>query len=720
MATFIPRTQGPQIQVQQGPQVRETTRVDSSGSEAIARGLGQAASVMSDFAQRAQERNDTAAIMSARRELSEWEHATFDPANPEGISRFKGLNALEANDVIMPDLQQRVSQISERLTPHQRQQFEGIALTFQDGIGSRLDGHMDREHSAAIKAESDAAVGAIMRDAATAGMNGDMARQEELLSELLGANEARFRAEGAGDTVIAEANRMAVSSVRRQTIESVATTDPFAAQELLDQYRDQLSPDDRARVESVLYPAVEDRAADDIVDRLLAGEAVHADAPESIDAAIILLESGGVDSAKNPESSAAGAGQFIESTWLDMIRRYRPELADGRSREEVLALRSDGSLSREMVSAYRRENAAYLQSGGVQATAVNLYAAHHFGPKGGVAFGRASDDTPMSDILSAGQMNANPYLRGKTKAQVVDGWRRRGLPVASSAPRSEPPQSESQALAWARENIENPSTRRLVMGKIRERFAIREAGEREANKAWSERVNTAMQYADPTQTLPQILGADDYAKAVSEGKIPALESLRLHRIQGTFVQDDLPFKEELYREAVIDPDAFMQRDFNDPEVQVRLSTASLAQFKSMQADATKPEKRDEWASESQLLSQAYQDIGIAGTGKKNAESRDELQRAFLREKRAFNERNNGRNPNASEMQTIINGLKQPMVREYWWRPNKEQPLYRAGENFNVPADERVQLIEGLRAAGISSPTEAQVVEAYRRGAGDTF
>src|SRR5690625_7149534 len=114
--------------------------------------MGQEDSVMTDCAQRAQERNDTAAIMSARRELSEWEHAPFDPANPEGISRFKGLNALEANDVIMPDLQQRVSQISERLTPHQRQQFEGIALTFQDGIRSRLNGHMDREDRGASKA----------------------------------------------------------------------------------------------------------------------------------------------------------------------------------------------------------------------------------------------------------------------------------------------------------------------------------------------------------------------------------------------------------------------------------------------------------------------------------------------------------------------------------------------------------------------------------------
>src|SRR5690625_7959544 len=113
MATFIPRTQGPQIQVQQGPQVRETTRVDSSGSEAIARGLGQAASVMSDFARRAQERSDTAASMSARRELAEGEHATFDPAYPERISRATGLNALQANDDIMPDLQQRVPQIRE-------------------------------------------------------------------------------------------------------------------------------------------------------------------------------------------------------------------------------------------------------------------------------------------------------------------------------------------------------------------------------------------------------------------------------------------------------------------------------------------------------------------------------------------------------------------------------------------------------------------------------
>ena len=223
MATFIPRTPGPQVQVQQGPQVRDPTRVDASGAEAIGRGLGQVAGVMSDYAQRAQERNDTAALMSARRELSEWEHSTFDPENPDGISRFKGLNALGANDEIMPALQRRVSEISERLTPAQKLQFEGIALTFQDGIGNRLNGYMDREHSAAIQVEQRAAVENLGRDAVLAGTSGDLDRQDMLLAELSGMAEAQLRSDGQGDEAVRSAQRSLASSVRRQTIEASAT-----------------------------------------------------------------------------------------------------------------------------------------------------------------------------------------------------------------------------------------------------------------------------------------------------------------------------------------------------------------------------------------------------------------------------------------------------------------------------------------------------------------
>ena len=60
---------------------------------------------------------------------------------------------------------------------------------------------------------------------------------------------------------------------------------------------------------------------------------------------IIRVESGGNSSAKNPLSSATGLGQFISSTWLRMMRTYRPDLARSLSAAEQLALRFDPTLS---------------------------------------------------------------------------------------------------------------------------------------------------------------------------------------------------------------------------------------------------------------------------------------------------------------------------------------------------------------------------------------
>ena len=41
---------------------------------------------------------------------------------------------------------------------------------------------------------------------------------------------------------------------------------------------------------------------------------------------------------------ALGLGQFVKATWLDMIRRYHPELAQGRSDAEILDLRKKSGL----------------------------------------------------------------------------------------------------------------------------------------------------------------------------------------------------------------------------------------------------------------------------------------------------------------------------------------------------------------------------------------
>src|ERR1700744_4277333 len=67
---------------------------------------------------------------------------------------------------------------------------------------------------------------------------------------------------------------------------------------------------------------------------------------------VMQLESSGDPTARAVGSSATGAGQFLKDTWIPLVRRERPDLADGKSDAEVLAMRNDPKLSEQMIDAY--------------------------------------------------------------------------------------------------------------------------------------------------------------------------------------------------------------------------------------------------------------------------------------------------------------------------------------------------------------------------------
>jgi hypothetical protein len=155
---------------------------------------------------------------------------------------------------------------------------------------------------------------------------------------------------------------------------------------------------------------------------------------------IIGVESGGNANAKNPRSSATGAGQFISATWIDMLSRHRPDLVQGKSQEEILALRNDPQLSREMTAAYAADNGEILAKAGLPVTNTTQYLAHFAGPQGAVKVLGADPDASVESILGAGAVKANPFLQGMTVADL-QAWagRKMGQPAPSAAPSVAPP-----------------------------------------------------------------------------------------------------------------------------------------------------------------------------------------------------------------------------------------------------------------------------------------
>jgi hypothetical protein len=158
---------------------------------------------------------------------------------------------------------------------------------------------------------------------------------------------------------------------------------------------------------------------------------------------IIGAESSGNRNAKAQTSSALGPGQFIDGTWLDLIKRYRPDLAQGKTRAEVLAMRTDPELSKDMTRAYEAENSAGLRRAGLPVTPGTIYLTHFAGQGGGIKLLKADPHAPVESILDAKAIAANPFLKGMTAADVI-AWADRRITAARPRKLTAGPQPAQQ------------------------------------------------------------------------------------------------------------------------------------------------------------------------------------------------------------------------------------------------------------------------------------
>ncbi|MEO6394741.1 MAG: transglycosylase SLT domain-containing protein [Devosia sp.] len=136
--------------------------------------------------------------------------------------------------------------------------------------------------------------------------------------------------------------------------------------------------------------------------------------------------------AKAKSSSAVGLFQFLESTWLQVMKEEGPRLgyqdyadqitrdADGdyaiknkTKRAEILKLREDPQLAADLAAAFTQSNGAYLeQKFGRMPSAGELYIAHFLGPQGAeklFAAGLKDPDQTAADLFPR-QAKANRQI----------------------------------------------------------------------------------------------------------------------------------------------------------------------------------------------------------------------------------------------------------------------------------------------------------------------
>lgn len=728
------------VSIDTGPTVRQNQNFtpEAFGSD-IGRGLQNVAGQISDYAAKEQERQNTAVLMQAERKLQSWQNeALFAPE--KGAFAQRGQAAFGLPDKVLPEWDKQVSDLEATMTDRQREVFRQRSGDMRNTMQRDLYRHVGQEADQFQKQETQALVETRMN---TAGLYWkDQGRFDKELREaqgvfLAGNPDLPPAAQALGLQKIESAGRSGV-------IMRMIDEDPLGAQRYYDTYQDSMTDVDRAQVERVLRPARIDATAEQEIARAK-GLPVAGSVPTDYATYRRTLESGGNANAKNPNSSATGADQFTEGTWLATVRKAAPDWAQGMTKQQLLDARLDPEKSGQMAEVLDADNSRALTKAGLPTSNENLYAAHHFGADAGVKFAQADDQTPAESLFSDEVLVANPYLRGKTKGEVIANWNARAArggatPDANGASAPEPGADMSPAGVLQRlNNIADPTVRKAAIAKYQTQVQIQKLAEAEQEQQYIEQINAAVEAADPTLPIRKVLTPEQYAWAAEKGKLDTWERRLQQRVAGL--------------EPTTDPDVFssLQTIFSKAE---NGDPAALAEVKKMDptqlytkldrqardyvqqrrmaivaADEKNGKtKKLDFASEDELLNvEVFSKLGISKNPQKDepkeaAATRLQFMQGYWAATSA-KQQELGRELTSGERQSIMRDMLLPFsraVRDSFLGVGYDTKEVKRGfEIGSVPVVDRRQIVEAYQRANGATPTEEQVRALYLRKQGYT-
>lgn len=237
-------------------------------------------------------------------------------------------------------------------------------------------------------------------------------------------------------------------------------------------------------------------------------------------------ESSGNDYATNPHG-AAGRYQFLPSTWANM----------GYNVKDIYNPR----LQEQAVQKFTNDNANYLRKKlGIEPTDADLYGAHFLGPYGYSRLYSTPNNAPISTVMSAKEINSNPFVKGKTVGYVKN-WlaKKMNQPVVeyddtdSSESGYNPITPEQQAALDAYvEKATAMTQEKIAQANYKSEIAKQELEQKEKEQNFLNELNATFSRAKDNQELQQAQQQGDGSEyQLAQVQKPTLQPIETPMVQ---------------------------------------------------------------------------------------------------------------------------------------------------------------------------------------------
>lgn len=394
--------------------------------------LGQNADALQAYAQQFQAVNNKQAADTGFASYTQWQDqrvANFK-ANNTGVDPKTGLPSAYTN---MPDLYKELEQqrtaLGAGLSPMAQVEYEANTRRALSYAQSEVTNFAVEQRKTAL-VNTQLSLISIAQDDAAAHID-DTDRVHNDIAQIAQAHATLSSPQynGTPDATSQELLRKDVGAIYASAIkQKLDAGDVPAAQTLYSTNRDNMTFEQSTAIAGLLKTGAKNfvvqSAAEGIVNGLPITDLRPATPGLATNSDYVNSVNSHEGTAPNPRSSAVGAGQFVNGTWLNVLKAdpaFAQDIA-GKTDQQILALRQDPDIAKRAIVAYGQMNAKALTADGLPTTTATIGLAHGFGSAGAASLLRADPSTPVSSLFSPEVMAANPNLKGRTAGQVVASY----------------------------------------------------------------------------------------------------------------------------------------------------------------------------------------------------------------------------------------------------------------------------------------------------------